>query len=170
MKQVLLMISEVGFQEQEYTDTKKVLEEAGVKVLTTSDHSKEAIGHNGVKQKIEVQLDQINPREYDGIFVIGGSGALDHLNVPKVHKVLSEFFALDKPYGAICISSRILAQAELLQNKKAACWNKDEKAQAILEAYGAEFVDEHVVTDGKVVTANGPDAAIDFGKAILEVI
>lgn len=170
MKSVLLMISETGFQEQEYSDTKKVLEDAGIKVFTTSDQPKEAIGHNGAKQKIEVQLDQINPREYDGIFVIGGPGALDHLNSPEVHRVLTEFFALDKPYGAICISPRILAQAELLQNKKAACWNKDDKAEAVLIAHGAEFVDEHVVTDGKVVTANGPDAATDFGKAILEVI
>lgn len=170
MKQVLLVISETGFQEHEYSETKKVLEDAGIKVVTTSDDPKEAIGHAGTKQKIEVQLDQINPREYDGIFLIGGPGALDHLNIPEVHKVLSEFFALNKPYGAICISTLILAQAELLQNKKATCWNKNEKAQAVLEAHGAEFVDEHVVTDGNVVTANGPDAATDFGKAILEVI
>lgn len=170
MKKVLLMISETGFQEQEYNDTKKVLEEAGVQVVTTSDEPKEAIGHKGARQKIEVTLDKINPREYDGIFVIGGPGALDHLNVPKVHKVLTEFFALDKPYGAICISPRILAQADLLQDKQAACWNGDEKAEAVLAAHGAVFVDESVVTHGKIVTANGPDAAVDFGKAILAVI
>lgn len=170
MKRVVLVIAETGFQEKEYNETKKVLKDAGIEVVTTSDDPKEAIGHAGAKQKVEMQLDQINPREYDGIFVIGGPGALDHLNIPKVHKVLSEFFALDKPYGAICISPRILAQAELLQNKKATCWNGDGKAHAVFEAHGAEFIDEHVVIDGKVVTANGPDATIDFGKAILKVI
>lgn len=170
MKQVVLVISETGFQEKEYADTKKELEAAGIKVVTTSDEPNEAIGHAGKKQKIDVALDKINSKEYDGIFLIGGPGALDHLNIPEIHKVLSEFFALNKPYGAICISPRILAQAELLQNKKATGWNGDGKAKAVLEAYGAVFVDKHVVVDGNVITADGPQAASDFGKAIVKIL
>lgn len=170
MKKVLLVVAHAGFQEHEYLATREELEAADIQVITSSDKSGQAIGHDGNAVDVDINLNQINPREYDGIYLIGGGGALDHLNTPEVHKVLSEFFALNKPYGAICISPLILAQAELLQNKKATCWNKNEKAQAVLEAHGAEFVDEHVVTDGNVVTANGPDAASDFGKAIVKII
>ena len=170
MKKVLFVISEIGFQEHEYSETKKQLEDAGIIVVTTSDEPEEAIGHAGAKQKIDVPLDKIHPREYDGIFLIGGPGAIDHLNILEVHKVLTEFFALDKPYGAICISPRILAQADLLQGKRATCWNKDDKAQAVFEAHSTTFVDEHLVIDGKIVTANGPDAATDFGKAIVAIL
>ena len=35
---------------------------------------------------------------------------------------------------------------------------------------GATFVDQPVVVSGKIVTANGPPAAREFGKALVEIL
>jgi protease I len=39
-----------------------------------------------------------------------------------------------------------------------------------MEKGGAVFVDQPVVVSGRIVTANGPAAARDFGKALVEVL
>ena len=170
MKKVVLVISGTGFQQREYGNTKKELEAAGIKVVTTSDDPKEAIGSRRARQKIDIKLDQINPAEFAGIFVIGGPGALDHLDIPEVYKVLRKFFALNKPYGAICISPRILANAGVLENRNVTGWNGDNKLDNILGSVSAKYIKEDVVVDGKLITAFGPEAAKSFGNKILEVV
>ncbi|MFT6765247.1 MAG: protease I [Alteromonas naphthalenivorans] len=170
MKQVLLVVASQNFQEHEYLATREELEAADIQVVTASDKPGQAIGHDGNKVDVDVTIDGVHPREYDGIFLVGGFGAVDYLNTPLMHKLLTEFFTLGKPYGAICISPRILAQAELLQGKKATGWNHDEKLQSLFDTHSVTFVDEHVVVDDNVVTANGPDAAADFGKAIVSIL
>lgn len=167
MKQVLLVVASKGFQSAEYHNTKKELEAAGVNVITASDKPGQATGHDGNAVDVDSTLDQIQPRQFDGIFLIGGGGALDHLNTPAMHKVLSEFFSLGKPYGAICISPRILAQAKVLRGRHATCWDVDGKTQALFDAHEVIFLDKPVVDDEGVITANGPAAASDFGKAIV---
>ena len=40
----------------------------------------------------------------------------------------------------------------------------------ILKENGAIYIDENVVVDGKLITANGPIAAEKFGQKILEIL
>jgi protease I len=64
----------------------------------------------------------------------------------------------------------ILAKAGVLKDKKATVWTSslDRGPVKILKENGAEFVNEKVVRDGKIITANGPAAATEFGEKILE--
>ncbi|GAG39121.1 unnamed protein product, partial [marine sediment metagenome] len=75
-----------------------------------------------------------------------------------------------KIVAAICISPVVLAQARLLKDRKATVWNGDGKQEEILTAQGAEYVDQDVVVDSRIVTANGPPAAKKFGKTIAEML
>jgi protease I len=170
MKKVALVVASNGYQEQEYNDTKKVLELAEVNVVTISNSAGEAIGHDGSTLIVDGLLDDLQSANYNGLFVIGGPGAMECLNTSLMHRILSEFFALEKPFGAICISPRILANAQVARNKKAACWNGDGKALTSLVRGQMEYVEDRVVSDGLVVTASGPEAAEEFGKAIVAVI
>lgn len=169
-KRVVLVVAGSGYQEQEYDDTKKVLEDAGVQVFTASDATGFAKGHLGAETRVSLSLKEINPALYSGVFIIGGSGALEHLDTDPMYQVLSEFFAVQKPYGAICISPRILAKAQVLRGKKATCWNGDGKAQEAFDIGNATLQEGPLVVDGSIVTADGPNAAEVFGKAILSVI
>ena len=169
-KKVALVVANSGFQQDEYHGTYNALVKAGVHVTIASDKKGEAVAHDGSTVHVDMVIDDVKPAAVDGIFLIGGRGALKHLDTPVMHKLLNEAMATGKAYGAICISPRILAKAQVLKGKKATCWDGDGLAKEVLEAQGVIFVNEPVVTDGKIITANGPLAATEFGQAIVKLL
>ncbi len=172
MKKVVLVVASRGYQQEEYNETYKVLLKAGVNVTIASDKLGLAVAHDGSTVKVDIALDALQPSQYDGIFLIGGRGAMRNkcLDTPVMYRILNEAFALGKAYGAICVSPRILAQAQVLRGKKATCWDDDGGTQEVFDAGLVTFVHEPVVVDGKIVTANGPLAAAAFGHAIITVL
>ena len=106
---------------------------------------------------------------YDGIFFIGGPGALEHLDNEKSYRLIKDAAQARMPFGAICVSTRILAKTGVLINKRATGWNDDGELNALYREYNVDYVPEDVVVDGNIVTAAGPHAAKKFGKAIVEL-
>lgn len=170
MKKVALVIAHNGYQAHEYHQTKQALEAAGIAVVTVSDDADRATAHDGSQAHIDCTIDDLVVRHYNGIFLIGGPKALEHLDTPLMHQKLAEVYAIGSAYGAICISPRILAKANILRGKKATGWNNDHALLPIFNMHGVTFVDQPVVIDGNVVTANGPAAASAFGAAIASVL
>lgn len=119
---------------------------------------------------VDIVIDEVNPHDYDGIFFVGGPGALEFLDNKKVYSIIQTMHELQRPLGAICISPRILAHAGVLTNKKATCWNGDGKVDALFKKYGVQCSFDHVVVDGTSITADGPQAAEEFGKAIVALV
>lgn len=175
MPSIILVIASVGFQPREYHDTKAALETAGLKVITASnlrDDKGKAVSSEGAKVKVDLLIDEIDLKTCSGIFLIGGPGALEHLDTDPVKQLMQQAADLEMPYGAICIAPRILAEAGLLNNRKATGWNDDGKLPAIFSDYNVTgvFKPKAVVIDGHVVTATGPSAATEFGEAIARVV
>jgi protease I len=174
MKKILLIIAHEGYQPIEYGATKDTLEAAGFKVFTASNEltPAKASPHENPKystSKIDVIINEINVTDYDGMFLIGGPGALDHLDNKIIYKLFKDFSKTNKPFGAICISPRILANAGLLSGHKATCWNGDNQVEKLFKENDVDFLDQDVVIDHKIVTANGPNAAENFAKAIISL-
>jgi protease I len=185
-KKVLFIIASEGYQPMEYNIPKKVLEDAGVQVITVSDVAGVAKGSDGKSEaKVDLLIDEVNHltpspspykgegksiTDYDGLFFVGGQGAMEHLDNEASYQLLKNWQATGKLYGAICISPRILAHADVLQGKKATGWNGDGELGGILSDSGAEFVDKPVVVDGNIVTGNGPSAAKEWGEAIVKML
>ena len=169
-KKVGLVIASKGFQPIEYGTPKQLLEDAGFLVVTISDAMGEAVAKDGSVAQVDKVLQDVDPKEFDGIFIIGGPGALDHLDNQETNRIVNEMMVLQKPYGAICISSRILAKAHVLTGKKATGWNNDGELETIFPQNNVTYVPEPVVVDGNIVTADGPSSAEAFGKAIISVL
>lgn len=181
MKKLIFVIASKDFQIIEYETPRAVLEKAGIGVVTVSDVGGEAVSSNGKKVKVDLVIGDPSLTlpyegrenflsEYGGLFIVGGEGALEHLDNDTIHKLLQEWQKTGLPYGAICISPRILAHAGVLQGKKATGWNGDGDLPDILLAGGAEFVDQPVVVDNNVVTGSGPEAAGEWGSEIVRVL
>jgi len=166
-KTVVLIVASQGYQATEYEVPKKILSDAGVKVVTASNKPGVA-GEGRTSTIVDLTVREINPQAYDGFFIIGGPGALANLDNQDTHRVMQEAVKNKKLIGAICISPRILAHAGLLTGKRVAGWNTDGALPGILAGIGATFVNEKVVVDGMIITASGPMAAAEFGKAIVE--
>jgi putative intracellular protease/amidase len=61
----------------------------------------------------------------------------------------------------------------VLRGRNATVWDDGKGTEIdLLERCGATFVDTKVVVDDRIVTANGPEAAVEFGKvfATLELL
>lgn len=172
MKKAVLVIAYKNFQDREYSVTRKVLEEAGIEVKIASNKKGTAEGGTGLKVAVDFLVTEVKPADFDAVVFIGGGGALDYLDNEISYNLVRETVSQNKILAAVCISPVILAKARVLKNKKAAVWwsplNKE--PIKILEENGAEFIDKKVVSDGKIITANGPAAAKEFGEKILKMI
>ena len=171
MKKVLLLVAQKGFQSKEYFDTKYELEHAGVRVVTVALSREVAVSHMGEEVVPDLALSEVKISDYDGVFAVGGPGALEYLDNEETVRIFKEAQQLSNyPYGAICISPRILAKAGVLTGKRATGWDNDGELQDIFDRHGVIRVKEPVVADGMVITADGPAAAHDFGKKIVEIV
>ena len=137
---VLLIIASQGFQPMEYGQPKKILEANGIKVVTASNKPGTATAKDGTKAHINITTDKVKVEDYSGIFLIGGSGALENLDNEITYKIIQQAKELDKPFGSICISTRILANAGVINGKKVTGWNGDGELDAILKNSGAIYI------------------------------
>lgn len=171
MKKVLLVIAFQGYQPIEYTEPKNILLASGHEVVTASDELGIATTNNNeYNTKVDLKIEDINVDNFVGLFFIGGPGALEHLDNKKTYQLLQKWQTTGKPYGAICISPRILARARVLKNKKATGWNNDGELEKIFTQSEVRYIPESVVIDGNIITADGPMSATKFGEEILKLL
>ena len=166
----LMIIAKENYHDQEYDISKKVLEGGGVEITTASSEVGVCKGKLGGTTQATVSIAEVNVSEYDAIIFIGGAGARAYQHNVQAHLTAQEAINREKILAAICIAPTILAYAGVLEGKKATVWNEDQQQQKLLETQGAIYTGEEVTVDSRIVTANGPPAAENFGKMILELL
>ncbi|HNW43290.1 MAG TPA: DJ-1/PfpI family protein [Elusimicrobiales bacterium] len=167
MKKIAMFIAFQGFRDEEYTEPKRILEAGGHKVVTVSTARGLARGKFRATAEVDKTVDEIAPADYDALTLVGGPGALEHLDNPKVHALFRAASAAGKLIGAICISPVVLAHAGLLKGKRAACWPD---GAGEVEKGGGKFTGADLEIDGKLITADGPLPAKKYGAALLEAL
>ena len=170
MKSVLFVIAHNGFQDNEFSIPRDILKAKGHKIIVASSDTSPASGALGGKVNPDISLDTVLNRidEFDAVIFIGGGGAREYFNSPVVHQIARDAKNI---IAGICIAPLILANAGVLDGKKATVWNDKNGTQSkLIESKGAVFVAQPVVVDGKLVTANGPSAAKVFGERIAELL
>lgn len=171
-KKVAIIIAFRDFRDEEYFVPKEILERAGVEVKTASSEPGTAIGKLGGEAEVNLTLKDLKPADFDAVLFIGGPGAPKYLDNEISYNIARQALGQGKVLAAICISPTILAKAGVLAGKKATVWSSvlDKSGVKILEENNAVYQDKAVVVDGKIVTANGPDAAKEFGQTIVELL
>jgi len=161
-KKVLMVLAPEKFRDEEYFVPRKVLESYGVKVFTASNKEKAVSVIDQNEIIVDVLLEDA-VTDYDGIIFVGGPGAAGYFNDQTALDLAKDFYKDGKIVAAICIAPTILANAGILDGKKATVWPSESKN---LKAKGATYTGQPVTQDGKIITANGPDAAKDFAETI----
>lgn len=170
-KRVVLIVASDGYQPIEYSIPKRILEKYGITVITASDKPGGAIASDKSTTPVDITIDQLDPKNYDGVFFIGGPGAMECLDNPTSYHIATVAKNNDIPYGGICITPRILAKAKTLEGKKVTGWDGDNALETILRGNGAEYAKGHdICTDDLVVTAVGPKSAEKFAEGIMRVL
>lgn len=170
MKKVLFIVAHKGYQPTEYSIPKKLLEDAGFSVVTASDDLGSATATDETTTPVDMLMQDVLVAEYDGIFLVGGDGALEHLDTNIMHLLVNAAVKERKALGAICASTRILAAAGVLKDCKATGWNADNQLLELYQKYGAIYTPHNVVVDKRIVTASGPNAAREYGEQIITLL
>lgn len=167
-----MLVAFRNFRDVEYFVPKEVLEGVGVEVKTASNKTGLAIGAEGGDVVVDFVVQDLKPSEFDAIVFVGGPGCLESLDNEDSYRVAKEAISNNKVLAAICVSPVILAKAGVLKGKRATVWSSpmDKGPIKILEEQGAIYLPRPVVSDGKIVTGNGPDAAKEFGEKIIELL
>ena len=166
-KRVLLIIASQNFRDEEFQQPKELLEAQGVKISVASSSLAEATGTLGMKAKADILLNQVKVSDYDGLVFVGGGGAREYYNNAQAHEIAQGTVAQGKILGAICIAPVILANAGLLSGKKAAVFSSEIES---IRTKGAIYTGQDVERDGQIITASGPSAATEFGKALITAL
>lgn len=169
MKTVVLIIAEKVFRDEEYQVPKEVLSQAGIQVITASTTNGEAVGKLGLKVTPDILISQIDTEKLDALIFIGGGGASQYFNDPLAHNLAKQAAEKGKIYGAICIAPTILANAGLLKGKKATVFPSPDGIEALKKG-GAVYTRGDVEIDGKLITGCGPEAAKEFGEALVKML
>ncbi|MEM7813723.1 MAG: DJ-1/PfpI family protein [Candidatus Aenigmatarchaeota archaeon] len=167
MADILMVIAPKNFRDEELLEPKEVFELHGYDVAIASEKAETAKGKLGTEVDVDADLHDVDAADFVAIVFVGGGGCAQYFDNAKALDLAKKAADQGKVVAAICIAPTILANAGVLKGKRATCY---ETARASIEAKGAKFVDEPVVVDGSIVTANGPEAARAFGEAIVKVL
>jgi len=164
MSKILMIIAPQNYQDNEFEIPRDTFINSGHTVTVASKDVKIATGVLGGTTKVDIDISQVNPDMYDSVVFVGGSGADLYFDDLVAHKIVKEFSEADKVVAAICIAPSTLANAGILNGKKATAFSTQEKH---LKNTGATYTGSDVEVDGRIVTANGPGAAKEFADKIL---
>ena len=167
---ILIAIAPEKFRDEELADPVAALQKAGIAFDIASTRRGACTGMLGLKAQATLSFEEVEPRQYDGLLIVGGSGAQQHLWDDDLLVRLAKYFQESgKVVAAICLAPVVLARAGILKGKKATYFNSPVSFRE-MKAGGAMLVEKPVVTDMRIITANGPAAAKEFADAVIRAL
>jgi len=167
MKKVVFIVAPEVFRDEEYYKPKKILQDAGISVITASLKTGEITGRFGYKAVSDILVSDIKEKDYGAIVYIGGGGAKVYFDNADALRLANDFYNAKKITSAICIAPVILANSGILKGKKATVFIDGIEA---LKKGGAIYTATPAETDGNIITANHADASELFGNTLLTAI
>lgn len=156
-----------GFEELEAVALIDVMRRGGIDVriayLEDELHDELVLGANGITIQADLSIERVIVDDFDMIVLPGGwDGTYALAENARVIELLQAFKS-SKVVGAMCAAPYVLNKAGVLGNEYT-CYPgaKDEIGHTGYRE------DSKVVTDGNVMTSQGPGTAVCFGLAIVE--
>ncbi len=133
------------------------------KVLLVAETSAPLGAFNGMKIIPDTTLQ--NCPSLDIIVTPGGKGRLAAMKNTAIIHFIQEQSKTAKYVTSVCTGAFLLAEAGLLQGKKATTYHT---AFAELESYSTQVIPAKVVRDGKIITAGGVSSGLELGFYLLK--
>lgn len=155
-----------GFEEIEALTPIDLLRRAGHPVTVVGVTGKTVTGSHGIKVVCDALISEASRADIDMIILPGGLPGADNLqNSPEVNEYIQLALDTDAYIAAICAAPKILGALGILDGREAICYPGFES-----ELAGAKISDKRVVRDGKIITAVGMGAAVEFALEIVSVL
>ncbi|UCE27205.1 MAG: type 1 glutamine amidotransferase [Candidatus Coatesbacteria bacterium] len=170
-KRVAVLVAH-GFEKSELASPKQALEDAGAEVhIISPERGTVRSWYKGdwdEKWPVDVRVADANPGDYDALVLPGGVMNPDKLRqMPEAVEFVRVFFEADKPVAAICHGQVSLVEAGVASGRRMTSYKA---IHTDLENAGAEWVDEEVVVDGKLVTSRHPGDLEAFNRELIKAV
>jgi protease I len=170
MAKVLIVVAERGFRDEEYSVPREIIENAGHQVTLASTGRGPARGKLGLVIEPDMVVDEVDPQRYDAIVIPGGPGSPTYLwSNQKLQSVAKAIHDRGGVVAAICLAPVVLARAGIIRGRRCTVYPTPESLSEMRKG-GGILEELDVIVDGKVITANGPDASYKFGEAIVNAL
>lgn len=167
---LLMVVPPELYHDTEFSDPMLALDSAGIQVTIAS--TKIGTIKGVIKDSIQATLllKNVKVTKYDAICIMGGKGTGKYLwENEELKKLIQQFEKKGKLITGICAGAVSLAKAGVLQTKNSTTFPTKGFIEQ-LKLNGAIYSPSPVVVDGKYITANGPEGAKEFGKAIVKAL
>ena len=163
----IALLATDGFEDSELMKPMQGVKDAGATVVVVSNGKQAIEGKNGTKVDVDVNVDEVDAIDFDGLLLPGGVHNPDVMRtVPEAVDFVRDFFDQQKPVAAICHAPWLLIEAGVVDGRTVTSWPS---LKTDLINAGADWVDKEVVTDQGLVTSRNPDDIPAFtAKAIEE--
>lgn len=165
-KKVLMVIAPRDFRDEEYFETRKVLEDSGAEITVVNSTGQPSKSMFGKIVSPDKNFYDVDPKDYAAIVFVGGQGTTVYFDNERAKSLVKEFNGLGKIVAAICIAPVILAHAGVLDGKKATVFPSGRNDINAVGTYTGNAVEK----DGNIITGSGPEAAKEFGEKIAEAL
>jgi len=126
------------------------------------------VERKGYLVKSEITFDQVDPAEYRAVLFPGGRAPEYLRNDRRVINIAKEFYKSGKYVFAICHGVQILVTADLVNNRKIACY---EHVKFEVECCGGIYVpDDEAIKDGIIVTGKTWQSHPEFYKIVFSCL
>jgi len=166
LKAVFVVAAE-GYQDEELRAPLELLRAKGIQVELASARRGKCTGMLGGEVQAGMALGEVRAAERDALVFVGGLGCQACFADETALRLAREAHGLGKIVAAICFAPRILAQAGLVAEIPISV--SEGQAAACAEA-GALVQEAPVTVAGKLLTAEGPAAAEEFARRLLELL
>lgn len=165
---VLLFLAD-GFEEIEALTQVDYLRRAGIEVLTVGLNGEFATGTRKIVVKADTTIDKVEyTDDVEMVILPGGLGGMNAIKSDKkACEIIKKAEKAGKYVAAICASPTVFAHLDMVRGKKCVCYPGMEDE---LVAAGGVYVNEAVVTDGKMITARAAGASEEFSFELIALL
>jgi len=170
-KRIAVLMTD-GVEQIEYTSPRSFLEQNGATVVLLSPKpaGAEIQGFNDLQPadrfKVEMNVADANPADFDALVLPGGVANPDQLRMsPEAIDFIRGFPVEEKMVAAICHGPWTLIDAGIATAKHLTSWPSLKRD---LVNAGAEWTDDEVVIDQRLVTSRNPGDLPAFNEAMLK--
>jgi len=157
------------FEQSEFTEPKRALEQAGATVMVIAPHDGEVKGMKHDEKanafKVDMTLTQVNPDDFDGLMLPGGALNADKLRMDKQARYfVQRIDQAGKPMAVICHAPWLLVSAGIVKGRTLTSYYT---LQDDIRNAGGNWVDQAMVRDRNVVTSRSPQDFGEFNPAMI---
>ena len=169
-KRVAIIVTD-GFEQVEMTGPRDALKKEGAEthLIAPDKDSVKGWKHTewGDAFDVDVVLSDADPGDYDALLLPGGVMSPDKLRVnEEVLDFVRAVYDEGKPVAAICHGPWTVIEAQAARGKRIAAWPS---LKTDLTNAGAQWIDQEVVVDGKLVSSRKPDDIPAFNREMINV-